>query len=249
MKLITQCPACKGRLQIRTLQCPDCGMELKNNFELSPFDALDEKETEFLICFLKCQGNLSQLQEELKLSYPAAKKRLSSLLNSLKLLPKKTDDDQKEKIDMENWITDPISTRASEIVKTKLKAAGGHAAVRSVKGNQYEVFAEADGKSFSCSALPIKPNYTYEVFDVVVDLLVSQGGKARKGLGRKAKLGEPECEETTVVGAIGKVYSGHKIGDWVFDPVFILSAILEWAGIVHNERGYLELTAEYAARL
>ena len=150
---------------------------------------------------------------------------------------------------MEHWITDPISTRASEIVKTKLKAAGGHAVVRSVKGNQYEVFAEADGKSFSCSALPIKPNYTYEVFDVVVDLLVSQGGKARKGLGRKAKLGEPECEETTVVGAIGKVYSGHKIGDWVFDPVFVLSAILEWAGIVHNERGYLELTAEYAARL
>ena len=66
MKLISQCPACKGPLQIRTLQCPDCGMELKNNFEFSPFDALDDEETAFLVCFLKCQGNLSQLQEEMK---------------------------------------------------------------------------------------------------------------------------------------------------------------------------------------
>ena len=40
MKLIKRCPSCNGTLQIRTLQCPDCGLELKNNFELSAFDML-----------------------------------------------------------------------------------------------------------------------------------------------------------------------------------------------------------------
>ena len=34
----------------------------------------------------------------------------------------------------------------------------------------------------------------------------------------------------------------------VFDPVFVLAAILDWAGIVRNERGYLELTADYCAK-
>ena len=34
----------------------------------------------------------------------------------------------------------------------------------------------------------------------------------------------------------------------VVDPVFVLSAILDWAGIVCNERGYLELTADYRTR-
>ena len=34
----------------------------------------------------------------------------------------------------------------------------------------------------------------------------------------------------------------------VVDPVFVLSAILDWAGIAHNERGYLELTADYRTR-
>ena len=83
----------------------------------------------------------------------------------------------------------------------------------------------------------IKPNYEYRVFDVIVELLLENGGRARKGNGRNYKLGEPECDETTVVGAIAKYYAGKKYGDSVFDPVFVFAAVLEWAGIAHNERG------------
>ena len=36
-----------------------------------------------------------------------------------------------------------------------------------------------------------------------------------------------------------------KIGDSVFDPVFVLAAVLEWAGIVINGRGELILTEAY----
>lgn len=36
-----------------------------------------------------------------------------------------------------------------------------------------------------------------------------------------------------------------KTGTSVFDPVFALAAILEWAGIANNERGELVLTASY----
>lgn len=34
-----------------------------------------------------------------------------------------------------------------------------------------------------------------------------------------------------------------------FDPVFVLAAVLDWAGIAHNERGYLTLTADYRSLL
>lgn len=83
----------------------------------------------------------------------------------------------------------------------------------------------------------IKPNYEYRVFDVIVELLLANGGRARKGNGRNYKLGEPECDETTVVGTIAKKYAGKKNGESVFDPVFVFAAVLEWAGIAHNERG------------
>ena len=80
----------------------------------------------------------------------------------------------------------------------------------------------------------------------------ARGGRARKGMGRKGmgrnfRLGEGNCTIDTVVGAIGYYYAGKQPGDSVFDPVFVMAAILDWAGIAHNRRGYLELTANYRA--
>lgn len=246
--IMTKCPACSETLTVKVLQCPSCGLELKNDFELSPFDKLGVEQVTFLRTFLKCRGNLSLLQNELGMSYPMAKRKLSDLLAALNL---ETTENEKhwEEIDVANWYTDRESVKASEIIKTKLKDNGGRVVVHSITGIPYEIKAEPDGESFSTEALPVKPNYTYKVFDDIVDLLRSQGGKAKKGLGRNAKLGEPGCEETTVVGAIAKNYVGKSVGDSVYDPVFVLAAILEWAGIAHNERGYLELTADYLSRL
>ena len=73
-RMITKCPGCQGTLHIAKLQCPDCGMELKNDFSLSRFDRLDDAQYEFLLTFLKSRGSLKEVQAELQLSYPAAKK-------------------------------------------------------------------------------------------------------------------------------------------------------------------------------
>ena len=56
-------------------------------------------------------------------------------------------------------------------------------------------------------------------------------------------------EKTTVVGAIGYNYAHKEAGTSVFDPVFALAAILEWAGIASNERGELVLTTNYQEKL
>ena len=130
-----------------------------------------------------------------------------------------------------------------------LKENNGKAVVSSINGNLYEIKASNDGKSFLCDELPITPPYTYDVFDIIVNLLVSKGGKAKKGMGRNAKLGEPNCEVDTVVGTIGKKYFKKNIGDSVLDPVFVLASVLEWAGIATNRRGYIELTDSYRARI
>ena len=138
-----------------------------------------------------------------------------------------------------------MNKRPSEIIKEKILRNGGRVIVHSITGKPYEIRHCSDGKSFLCDQLPIKPPYTYDVFDVIVDLLVRQGGRADKGAGRNAKLGQPCCEETTVVGAIAKYYAGKREGESVYDPVFVMASVLEWADIAHNERGYLELTASY----
>ena len=76
-KLITHCPVCKDDLIIKSIQCPNCALELKNDFEFSIFDRLDEELYEFLLTFLKHKGNLKLVQESLGISYPLAKRKLN----------------------------------------------------------------------------------------------------------------------------------------------------------------------------
>ena len=206
-RLISKCPVCHGTLQVTTLQCPDCGMELRNTFDLGPFDRLDKERFEFLITFLKDRGNLKEVQSDMQISYPTAKKKLDELLAALNL-GGGTEKVMPKEIDVSRMDVDDTSTLASEIIKAKLKA------------------------------------YDYKVFDDIVELLIKQGGRAKKGNGRNYKLGEPGCEENTVVGTIA-LHRGRTIGESVFDPVFVMAAILEWAGIAKNGRGELILTEEH----
>ena len=249
-KSISTCPACQGKLHISTLSCPDCGMELRNTFDLSPFDMLDNEKSAFLLSFLRNRGNLKNVQAELQISYPTAKRRLDEVLIALDLFE---EDDlsvaEREEIDMRHWFTDHTSTKASEIIKTKLKENGGRVIVHTVRGLPCEIRVAADGVSFESDKLPIKPPYRFDVFDTIVELLQKQNGRARKGNGRNYKLGDENCDDSTVVVYIAKNYSHKTNGDSVYDPVFVLAAVLEWADIAKNERGELVLTANYRAKL
>ena len=247
-KILSECPACKGKLNITCLTCESCGMELKSKFKASIFDKLDDGEYAFLIEFLRCRGSLKDVQASLGINYPNAKRRLDKILFALGLSSKEEEDDGEE-FDMELWVTDKNSKKASEIIKTKLKENGGKVIVHTARGLPCDIAVAADGVSFVSSKLPIKPNYRFEVFDYIVDLLRKNGGKARKGNGRNYKLGEEGCTEDTVVGYIAKHYAGKNDGDSVFDPVFVFAAILEWAEIAWNERGELVLSANYREEL
>lgn len=183
----------------------------------------------------------------MKISYPTAKKKLDNLLEALNLGGAANDAFPKEP-DVSCMNVDYTSNLASEIIKAKLKEHGGHVTVYTARGLPCEIYAEPDGTTFTSDKLPIKPAYDYTVFDVIVDLLYRQGGSAKKGNGRNCKLGEAGCEENTVVGTVA-LHRGRKTGDSVFDPVFVLAAVLEWAGIAENGRGELILTKEYAEKL
>ena len=244
-RLVAQCPVCQQNLKIATLQCPDCGLELRNSFEMSVFDKLSDEQFNFLMIFLKNRGNLRNLQNELKISYPLAKKRLDDLLTALGIV-EDVPDEESEEIDVHDIKIDTASKKASEIIKAKLVESGGRAMVRTYTGELREIQAAANGKQFLCPQLT---PYDYTVFDAVVDLLMkSPGYRARKGNARNFKLGEPGCEENTVAGAV-LVYMGKKPGESGLDPVFILAAVLEWAGIATNGRGYIALTEKYRCML
>ena len=132
-----------------------------------------------------------------------------------------------------------VSLKASEQIKQKLESCGGTAEILSMTKKTYQVSANQDGKSFSCDKLSFE--FNYEVFDIIVDLLHKNGGKADKGTAKGVKFGDPKCDESTVIGVIAKKYFGAKKGDTVHDPVAVLASILQWADIAENCRGYIKL--------
>ena len=135
--------------------------------------------------------------------------------------------------------------KASDIVRKKLLANGGTAVCLLQKGAPCTVTLTDNGRAFTSDKLNHHTfKYDLFVFDVIVDLLQnSPQRRAPKGNahGREDKVGRGHCTADTVVGAIAIQYFGKKTGESCFDPVFVLAAVLEWAGIAKNGRGYLQL--------
>lgn len=241
-KIISRCPVCKSDLKITTLHCDGCGLELRNDFEQSQFDRLSEENYEFLIAFLKSEGNMKALQEMLGISYPLVKRKLDELLTALEI---RSETDEKQ--NTSEWKVDEMSVKASDIIKRKFKEYNGVANIETARGKIFKV--DADDDSIGSASALHNVRYEYKIFDMITDLLKKQGGEARKGAGRNARLGEENCTDDTIVGMIGKKYYHKEDGEYTFDPVFILVAIMEWAGIVNNKRGYVELSKEYKGQI
>ena len=77
----TQCPVCDLPLSISELRCRGCGTTLRGEFTLSrcSFCNLPPDQLKFLELFLRCRGNLRELERTLGLSYPTVRARLDSL--------------------------------------------------------------------------------------------------------------------------------------------------------------------------
>lgn len=247
------CPVCHGKLEISKLSCPDCKAEFPIHTQLSPYDYLSESQKEFLRIFLQSRGSLKAVGQELNLSYPTVKKRFDEVLMALGYM-EKNEEPGEVQFDMrnfENMVFD--TTRPSDIVKQMLYRCGGMVTIPQLEGKPCIIKVLPDGVSFTSDKLNnYAISYEYRVFDIIVDLLKeSKNGTAPKGLarGKEDKVGYGKCTEDTVAGAIAIRYAKKNIGESTFDPVFILAAVLDWAGIAHNRRGYLELTAEYKALL
>lgn len=133
--------------------------------------------------------------------------------------------------------------KASDIVREKLLASGGTAVIPLQQGGPCRISLADHGRAITSDKLN-GFQYALSVFDVIVELLQhSPQGKARKGNahGHEDKVGRGRCTADTVVGAIAIHYFGKKPGESCFDPVFVLAAVLEWAGVAKNGRGFVQL--------
>ncbi len=83
MKTIaTQCPICNGELIISRLSCLACNTRIETELPFSALMRLPEDMRQFVLVFLRCRGNIREVEKELGISYPTVCKRLD-LVNDL----------------------------------------------------------------------------------------------------------------------------------------------------------------------
>ena len=82
-QVISRCPVCGGKLKVVKLQCENCDTAIENDFCLSKFDYLSAEDLYFAETFLKCRGNIKEVEKELKISYPTVRSRLDNIIRKL----------------------------------------------------------------------------------------------------------------------------------------------------------------------
>ena len=77
------CPICGENLVVSRLYCRACDSTIDGHFTLGRFYHLTPEQLSFLETFIRCEGKLTRLQEELGMSYPTARARLTEAIQAL----------------------------------------------------------------------------------------------------------------------------------------------------------------------
>lgn len=83
--VVSRCPVCGKELVAVRLRCENCETVIENSFRLSRFDYLTDDELRFVETFLRCRGNIKEVERALGISYPTVRARLDGILKRLGL--------------------------------------------------------------------------------------------------------------------------------------------------------------------
>lgn len=78
-----KCPVCGQNTEVTAISCNDCGTRIEGHFDLCRFCRLTDEQKSFIETFLKCRGNIKEVEKELNISYPTVKNRLEDSANAL----------------------------------------------------------------------------------------------------------------------------------------------------------------------
>ncbi|NJC98148.1 MAG: hypothetical protein C3F07_07270 [Anaerolineales bacterium] len=85
----TRCPVCRSELTVARLQCPSCDTSIEGRFTGGPFSHLTAEHLDFIVTFVRCEGKINRMEQELDLSYPTIRNRLHEVIRALGFEPGK----------------------------------------------------------------------------------------------------------------------------------------------------------------
>jgi hypothetical protein len=84
-----KCPVCDAELTISRLHCETCDTTIEGRFARSAFAGLTPEQLDFVETFVRCEGKITRMEEEMALSYPTIRNRLQDVIRALGYEPGK----------------------------------------------------------------------------------------------------------------------------------------------------------------
>jgi hypothetical protein len=81
--------------------CRNCGTALEGRFSLGRLFELTPEQRHFVEIFVRCEGKLNRVQEELGLSYPTVRSRLEDVIRAMGYdvgKPADTDEERRQEV-------------------------------------------------------------------------------------------------------------------------------------------------------
>ncbi|KAA3665040.1 MAG: DUF2089 domain-containing protein [Chloroflexi bacterium] len=81
--VIGQCPICNNTLHVTRLHCRHCDTSIEGQFALGRLYQLSPEQLSFVETFIRCEGKINRVEQEIGLSYPAVRSRLTEVIEAL----------------------------------------------------------------------------------------------------------------------------------------------------------------------
>lgn len=81
--VIGRCPICNDSLHVTRLHCRNCDTSLEGHFTLGRLYQLTPEQLSFVETFIRCEGKINRVEQELGMSYPAVRARLSEVIRAM----------------------------------------------------------------------------------------------------------------------------------------------------------------------
>lgn len=81
--VIGQCPICRDTLHVTRLHCRNCDTSLEGHFSLGRLYQLTPEQLDFVETFIRCEGKINRVEQEIGLSYPAVRSRLTEVIQAM----------------------------------------------------------------------------------------------------------------------------------------------------------------------
>ncbi len=81
--LPTKCPLCGGDVTVTRIYCRNCDTTIEGHFQGGPFSQLTPEQLAFVEMFVRNEGRINRMENELSLSYPTIRNRLHEVIRAL----------------------------------------------------------------------------------------------------------------------------------------------------------------------